>query len=225
MKILSLFLCLFFLSAFIPADAESPYLAVFANPGTKECIEWGKFKPDLFVTSGDWEDLDNFLKLAKRNAGNRPLVIDIECHGSPVSGCLYLQYSSFGESISDGCSMGYLVKHIDSYFHNKKNLTVCLEACYSAVVASRTLVNKMYLESDEFHVDSFNAIPTFPIYGIGQTANYNNLIYMQFKYGVHYSFHDLREYMLIKEEVKPDFDPDHELGLRSLVALLTTYGL
>lgn len=185
-----------------------PFVAVFANPGTEKLAGWDRVHPDLFFVSGDWEKLDEFLDKAKKGAGSRPLVIDVECHGSPITGMLVIEYSAFGQSMDDTASVGYVIKHIDSKLGNKKNLEVCLESCYSGVCWSRTLVNKAEIESEDFHVSSFDKPVRFPVYGVGQTLNWNCLVFMEYHSKVRPYFHDLREYT--GQDVQPIMDKEIE---------------
>jgi hypothetical protein len=224
-KLLSLLLavsCAFLLSSEANSSDSKPYIAVFANPGTKRLSGWDKVKPNFYVESTDWENLEPFLKDVKTKAGRRPLIIDIECHGSPVTGMLVIEYSSFGRNQDDTASVGYVVKKIMTEFKGKDNLEVCLEACHSSVCWDRTLVNGAYVESEDFHVDSATDLVPFPVYGVGNTVNVNNMIIIQRILNIRPFFYDLRKAEAGKE---PDISEESSNAVVAAFRMLYFWGV
>jgi hypothetical protein len=224
-KLISLLLaisCTFILSSEANSSDKSPYIAVFANPGTKRLSGWDKVKPNFYVESGDWENLDPFLEDVKRKAGRRPLIIDIECHGSPVTGMLVIQYSSFGRDQSDTASMGYVMKKIMARFKDKKNLEVCLEACHSSVCWDKSLNLGATIESEDFHVDSPKEPVPFPVYGVGPTVNVNNFVITQRLVNIRPFFYDLRTYTEGKE---PELSKESQDAIVAAFRMLYLWGI
>lgn len=205
-------------------EVKQPFLAVFAQPGVRNLNDWNKFHPDLFVTAESWDQFDGFCKEVKRKAGNRPILLDIECHGSPASGMLVIEYEAFKRTFDDVASLGFVVNRINKNLKGS-NLTVLLEACNSAVVVQRTLkTNKMLVSSETLHVENSTDPIKFPIYGIGRPSNYNNLIFLQYHYGVRVRFVDLREY-IDKELVTPDESEETADLLKLTYVILISYGI
>lgn len=170
----------------------SKRLSTFEQPlGVKHNL-WDEYYPtDYILYSEEFEDLDVFLATVRRNAGNRPIVIDIECHGDPMDGLLHLE--SHEDGSDDAASMGYLVKKIDHYLGDK-DVTVTLEACFSRFIMESSLDPAIEVETPLFHIAKFNKPIDFPIYGIGLIPNYNNFIYAQYEAGIDFRIEDLRRY-------------------------------
>lgn len=224
-KIITILLSFLLLFTQLPANSAEakPFIAVFANPGTSKIAGWDKVKPSLYYESTDWENLDAFLAMTKKEAGNRPLVIDIECHGDPTTGMLVLGWSAFGESMDDTASMGYVVSAIDKQFHKKKNLQVCFEACFSQICMEKTLINGAEIEHEDYHVKSFKDKILFPCYGIGTMANWNNTVILEFLTGVRPYFVDLRDF--IGQHHEPVFDKELDKNTLFVFRILYLYSI
>lgn len=190
------FLC--FLSSLIvlsvPNSADQDkYLAVFCTTAsdketTETCIhDWDRFDPDKLVLAKEWSQLEPFLDLVAKEAGNKPIILDIECHGNDSSGLLSTDIDG-----SDIASLGWLLKKIDSKLHGK-DLTMVLEACYPSQCMERSLKVLRHLEYKNIHLDSFDDPITFPIYSNLGNVNYNNLVYLQYHFNVRLYFQDLRD--------------------------------
>lgn len=191
-KLLLTFLTFFLITSNLPAGCESKeFVAVFSMPGTKDC--WRDQKPDLFFTASDWDDFDLFLKVVKKEAKSRKIVIDIDSHGS-VDGELYIEYKNFGVTFSQEANLGYICNEIEKYISPKK-ITLLLESCCSAAVY-KNLHEEVSIHSDGdcFEPYKYTRATLYPIYGVGEQLCWDNVIFLQRKYGLYAAFKDLREW-------------------------------
>ncbi len=219
-KMLAILACLLLLSV-VPADCQEKeqYLAVFdASPDTYSHIrvneDWAKFNPDLLVESSRFTDFSAFLKTVKDQSQGRPILLDIDCHGSETG---YLATTEDGE---DECTIGYLLNQIDEQLAGKK-VTVCLEACYSAICYSKNLHNKQVVNFRSYHFQPYkNAEPSYPVYGElvngKSTINYNNLTFLQNHFNLPIYMVDLRH----KSSSIIDDGKHADLSLKSLLGIL-----
>lgn len=193
------FLAVLLLFIGYPCAADTkPYIAVFCNPGFE--WEWKKEKIDLLFTAESWDEFDTFLKAVKRFAGNRPIILDLDCHGYDF---LALNYLKKHQEILEEASEGFLVNHIEKYL-DTSNLIVFEEACYSGVVYKNSIRNNDQLIKDVEPQKTENCehIPKFPIIGIGAASpNRGNLVYLQWKTHQFVFWQDLRIYEI--QEVGP----------------------
>lgn len=189
MRFLALLLIILMLLVGQPVKTETqkPFLAVFTS---KDFVNvWYRQKPDLLFQGKDFKQLDDFLALVKLKAGKRPILLDFDIHGNAFDGFL-----SIDDQGSDECSTGYLIKRIDQILKHKK-LTVFLEACHARITIERTLRSKLTLETPDLHIEGYEGYPKFPIYGVGRTAGWDNVIYLQYKYNIRLFFEDERDFI------------------------------
>lgn len=168
-----LFLCLL-----LPVQArdDSFYLAVYASADMPNG-PWLPYGPNMYHISRGWYDFPAFLRVAKSQAGNKPLVIDIECHGLDYLDVLTMPDVK-KEPYWDECSMGAFVNMIEASIPSE-DLTVIVEACYSGYVFQTTL-NHNNLRKYGVIMEDCDHLPTFPIYGIGEiTPGISNLVFRQ----------------------------------------------
>jgi len=174
---------------FLPAwgfREQKPYLAVFCNPGYE--IFWPSLNVDCLYLAMDWEHFDDFLRKVKKEAGGRPIELDIECHGDKA---LLLQYpdARTGEMVTKSTTMGYVINHIERYL-GRERVTLIMECCYAGSVYKTTIRQNKEGEN-------CNHIPQFPVYGNSfNHMNLNNLVYIQYKTRCHRYFEDLRAFEL-----------------------------
>lgn len=224
MKILLAFFLSILLLTISPAQSEEkqPFLAVFAVCGDMDAhriihYDWDRFKPDLLVESNRWTTLAGFIQAIKKQAKDRPVVIDIDCHGSTYG------YLATSKSAEDECDIGYLLNKIET-LPNKK--VVCLEACYASICYSKGMASQRDEEYKSFHFESYKgAGPDYPIYGelVGGKSiiNFNNLTYLQYRFGICIYITDLRDINDITELV--DSSKESEINLRSLLGILRLF--
>lgn len=172
-----------FMITFSGAEASTekkPYLAVFCNPGNF-VLSWVHYKPDLIYTACDWNQLDDFLKLAKERAHGRHIDLDIEAHGSRY---LTLQYmdNCTGTPVTKHATMGYVLNHVEKVL-GTKNFTLIFEACYGGYVYKHTIRdNKPAEAGEDVLIEDHKGVPTYPIFGGSYSCmNINNFIYLQYK--------------------------------------------
>lgn len=172
-------------------DTNREFIAVFCNDTLEK--PWYKQNPDLLYLAKSWSNLDDFLLLVREQAKNRPILIDIDCHGE--DGGLYIQYDlDKDEFFTERASVGFVLNRIESYIRKDK-LTVLFEACYAGRAYKNTLKNNKFitLYGDNYRGDR----PSYPVYGIGSSyKNISNFIFLQYKYKVRPYFVDLRRYQL-----------------------------
>lgn len=156
---------------------------------------WNKQHPDLIVIAKDWNDLEPFLQVVRKQAGHRRIDLDIEVHGEDSG--LYLQYVKDNKRCTYQATMGYLCNEIDRILPVKKT-TVYLEACYSGRAYKNTMRHNGNLWVDggfAFDDYEYDRAPLYPIYGVGsREPGFGNLVYLQHKYNVYLSYEDLRRY-------------------------------
>lgn len=210
-KFILAILLIFFTSLPVGSEGEKPYVAVFAPAGYWGC--WKDYTPDLYFESKSWANLDYFLQVVKIQSAGRPIVLDIDCHGGAYNGML-----STDREGSDECSSGWLIKHIDKQLHGT-NLIVLLEACYARITIEKTLRPGVIVETADLHVDRFEGYPEFPIFGVGRSPNYDNLMYLQYRHNLYNYREDERLYIDCPVD-KPDDSKDTDMNLRSLDTLL-----
>jgi hypothetical protein len=201
-KLFALFLALILITLVPAAIAKDsrPYICVWGQPGYNRFDGWDNIQVDYQRVSDNFSTLGSFLAEAKNRAGSRPVVVDVEAHGDPSNGLLALQFQAFNELYTNEASVGYVVKECDKYFGKDKNFTLVLESCYGGMCYSRTMHNKAYIEETELHVDSFDKVPSFPIYAISSPLgpeysppNYNNTVLLSVIHDCHLMIHDCRE--------------------------------
>jgi hypothetical protein len=165
---------------------SSKFLAVIANPGSMKLSGWRRIRPDFVRSIDDWQTLEPILQEVRRQAGNREVILDIDCHGSPDSGLMALSYKAYNKDFSNFASVGYVVNKIYKAFGRSSKLTVLLEICHPQFCYNRTLKTKIDLDSEDCHVQSFIKDVPWPIYGISNPhkdhtkspANWNNSVLM-----------------------------------------------
>lgn len=160
-------------------------LCVFTIPAFSN--EWDELKPDIKVTAKDWRYLDEFLKKTQKkyyNYEDDELVIDIDCHGDPDTGELVI--SNHAKT-----SMGSVLKRIQEFFPERRNMVVIFESCFAGrcyKMGIRGMVNS-YLPG------SCDTAPEFPVYGErADLANIGLLAYLQYAFKIHPWLRDLRTY-------------------------------
>lgn len=209
-KLLVAFLLfVFFIPYQVDAAPKRPYLAVFNNPGGQDDFLYEDV--DLMFTGSNWNDFDKFIQLVKSQAKGRDIVIDISCHGSPTDGYLWLDYDAFGYNFQYMTSVGHVLNQIEENLPQCKK--VWLEACYSELCMEKSLrVKKEFKTLDGNIVESYRHRDIdFPVYGIGPTPNYNNLVYLQDKHNIRAFFMDLRDTLNDGQEAKADDTKDDQL--------------
>ena len=205
---------------FSPAGADrKPFLAVFCNPGASD--DWDNEPVDLLITGSTWNDYETFIALTKNLSRGRDVIVDIECHGSPDDGRLYLDYMSYGYQYQKQASMGFVLNRINESLPRTRE--VLIESCYSELCMEQSLKVKDEFRTNGSIEESYKSktIP-YPVWGIGNSVNFNNLIYLQRKNSVKPYFMDLRDTLIDGKAAKRD--DSKESKLRSLWALLSTYG-
>ena len=196
----------------VQAADRKPFLAVFSNPGGPVGGDWEKDKPDLIVTGSSWVDFDTFVDLTKKLAKGREVIVDVECHGSPDDKLLYLDYNAFGYQFTYPCTMGHVMNQIVDKLPNVK--CVVMEACYSELVMEGSL----YGSGERY---KYRSIP-FPVYGVGNCSNFNNFVWLEYKYQIRPYFMDLRN--TLYDGVSAKADDSHDLETRTAWSLLAAYG-
>ncbi len=209
---------LIFLFCQFPAQADSqqidPFLAVYCNPGFEKC--WANEDPDYIQTAGNWNDFKLFITQVKRLSGKRPVIIDIDCHGSDDGYLAIVQEVNRGSEdlpVVYLATEGYVLNQIDRLGKNKV-VCVCQEACFAGVVYKRSIRN-----TPEVHIagsiwENHEGVPTYPVYGVDNVSNWNNSVYVQYMYGDRVDFHDLRTY-----ETESPGEPDTSLSNPKCLAL------
>lgn len=212
-------LLLWIIAVKVESKEQRPYfVAVFGTPGIDKLMGWDKVKPDKMTITGEWEAFDKFLIETRKEAKGRPILLDIECHGIADTGMLELEYSCFqGKEHTDDASVGYVVGKIDKYLGNT-NVEVCLEACYSQICIQRSLKSKAFIESDDFHVSSFDKPIKFPIWGIGRCVNWNNTVCLQILYNRKSHVFDIRKTAELYEQ--PDKSKESDVLIHALFIYL-----
>jgi hypothetical protein len=213
-----LIISLLFVNPCMAAD-KKPFLAIFTNPGGE--MDWYSQKPDLLFTGGSWRDYDTFIYLVKKLAKNREVVVDISCHGSKYDGRLWLDYDAFGYNFAYSSSVGHVLNKITENLPKCKK--VIMEACYSEICMEESLITHAEFENEGNYEESykFKTIP-YPVYGVGNTPNFNNLVYLEDKYDVKPFFMDLRDTINDGKATKPD-DSQNQL-LANIWSMLYLYG-
>lgn len=225
MRRLLAFLTLLLLLAITPVASEEPkpFLGVFCtipgfDPSNLKKLEredWVKFHPDLFVESTKFTKFADFINQVVEKSGDRPIIIDITCHGG-TSGLLSTTISG-----DDICSVGYLLNRIERGLNGRK-VTVIGEFCFPSICVSKSTYVLKEIELKNYHIESYHkqAID-FPFYGETTSVNYNNLVFLQYYYNMPIFLHDLRTYIGINQE--PDESKQTDLSLRSLLAIFRNF--
>jgi hypothetical protein len=224
-----LFIYLIICAPSVGSKSEMPYLAVYQQPGFN--FEWKKYDPDLFFTGADWRDFSTFLYVVKKKAGNRPIIIDVDCHGFDN---LAMQYKDIADNEENHqASLGYICNEIDRQNLNEKKLTLILEACFAGRVYKKSMrgadphLNAVLNLNIGDKWENYNKIPKYPILGMdAQHFNVCNFSYLQYRYNFRPYLKDLRMYEDIQELPEPDlnhFSPE-VATIKSLWATLFLYG-
>lgn len=218
--LLSAFLIISFLfyNPCLAAD-KKPFLAVFTNPGGE--TDFVNQPVDLMITGGSWADYDTFIYLVKKLSKGRDVVIDISCHGSKKNGRLWLYYDAFGYNFAYSSSVGHVLNKITENIPRCKK--VWLESCYSELCMEQSLmVNAEFSDYGNYEESyAYKTIP-YPVYGVGSTPNFNNLVYLEDKYNVKAFFMDLRSTINDGETAKAN-DSCNQI-LADLWTILYLYG-
>lgn len=202
----------------VSVSENKPFLAIYSSNDIGEqgrfVHDWVKFNPDYFKRTGSWEGFNKFIDEVKEKAGDRPIVLDMQVHGWDD----LIVYSSESDYTGEHASMGYVLNKIDRTLNTHK-LTLLFESCYGGYVYHHSIRNNKIKRE---YFEDFNAIPNFPIYGMSaHTSNYNNLIYMQYYYGIRPFFKDLREYEAMEPEVRQEKTCAHTEAIYHLWNFLT----
>ena len=225
MKVWGLLLCLFLF--FLPAYAEpEPFLAVYSSPDFDE-TDWHKYHPNIHYKNPSWRAFDEFLAQVAKEAGDRPITLDIQCHGDAENTGYFLKFGERnGHPVYKECTAGYLFNHIEKYL-GKKKLTVCCEACYGAGVYKKTIRgNKPASVASDRLVENCDHVPPFPIFGMIETiSSYNNFIFLQYYHHIRAVFVDYRQYEYV--EKLRDHDGNEELSdlVKSVWYTLHSFGV
>lgn len=202
-NILVLLLTLLVISTTKPVSSgEQTFIAGYCNPGANKLTGWKEVKPNFIRTATDWEPFEAFLLEVKKKAGNRPIILDIDCHGDPLTGMAALQVMAYGNiDCTDEASIGYILNTIEKVFgKHPKHLQVTLELCHAQYCYNKSLKMKSTLETEDFHIQPYDHVPSYPVYGIScpsgdrtlSPANYNNYVLISLLTSKDY-IHDLRE--------------------------------
>ncbi len=190
------------------ADLPDTYVAVFTS---EEFVsEWADYSPDLKYVYKSWSDFPKFLDRAKKNAGHKKLVIDLDIHGG-FDGfyvsfktiktvkidlfnntCLYIPFETYDY---ERASMGYIYTELEKRFKNRKNLTVLCEACYPGNNYYTIRKNYKDIYSNEFDSVNYSYYPDIPIYCLGSgVQNPDITMYLQYRYNLRKWWEDIRKY-------------------------------
>lgn len=185
----------------LASEPLAPFLAVLRSQdrGTVLVIDGKKFSDWQYIETDynqpilNWSDLDDHLAKIKALAGNRPIILEMQVHGD--------DYLIIDESVklpggeihlARKASMGFLVNHIEKNLPIDR-LTVIMDTCFAPSVYKNTIRNNNY-QFGTFTENCYH-VPTFPIYGINQNIiSWNNVVFLQYLFGVPANFTDLRKY-------------------------------
>ena len=171
------------------AQDRGYYLAVFCEADFMD--EWTGEVPNCLYPGKNWDDFKTFIKMVKKESAGRPVVIDIDCHGTTDS--LYIEEDPTHGHVAN---FGYVLNQIDKAHF--KHLTVLTEACLAGRVYNKSIhvIGDIHMDGDDFenyHQDK----PSYPVYGMNsKNLNWNNFIFLQWKENKRFPeyFRDLREY-------------------------------
>jgi hypothetical protein len=218
MKFLLSFLACFLLlvTPMGAAEGEKPYLAVFCNPGMSH--EWFKFHPDNLVVAFNWDGFDCFLKRTKEEAGERPIEIDIDCHGSDRA---VIQYKTVQGLVTYEASMGFICNHIENIVG--PNCIVLCEFCYPGYVYKS--LRGMLSFSPGAKTEAYHGlVPPFPI--LINTPNRNsfiNSVFLQYRTHTNIGIRDARRLTYLDPPVvhkNPRKLDDYDLSVWRVTCIL-----
>lgn len=175
-----------------PQDKE--FIAVYSDPTFTKY--WSFYKVDYLQEAKTWDDFPGFIKVVKEQAKNRPIVIDINVHGTR-EGLLSIYHNKnciHGRKDKSYLStFGYVLKEISTIGEDKIKM-VLFESCYGGYVyfKSREGYKESYRGGNRY--DSYSGIAPYPIYGVDNCVNWNNAIFMQLASGDNVNFFDLRQF-------------------------------
>ncbi len=193
-SVLTAITCIFLLFASpIPVSSDptpvvqiTPYVATFCSPE----FEWmwvESHPPDMLVVANKgWSQLPGFCREARKAAHGRPLILDLDVHGSKEG----LSVKIAG--VHRLTTMGYVLNQIEQNA-GTDNLTVFLESCYPGNAYFYTIRGNKVKALN--HADR----PIFLILGVGSGySNWGNTVYLQWLFNKRDYFEDMRNYEIKK---------------------------
>lgn len=214
--ILLLLLIFSFLSVkpVVADGSEEPFLAVFCADH-RFAQFWEDEPVDYFYQAKTWDDFKIFIKGVKAKSKGRPVIIDVQCHGSQDGYLGLYDDNNTPDDRTDDFSCysntGYILSETDKV----KDLdAVLLEACFGGYCyykQTRTALG-FDVEGKYDTYKEYNKIPEYPVYSVDNCVNWNNSIYAQIITGEYVNIHDAREF----EQYYPGDPEDSYLTYKSL---------
>lgn len=197
------------------------YVAAFTSP--EFTSQWeDEFKPDMKYIYHSWGDLPDFIDKAKKEAGTRPLLLDLDVHGAEsgfyvLTNQFYIykgtkarfKFKDLSKQMIvrnyERASMGYIYNVLDKKIGPLSRTTVLIEACFPG--NAYHTINNNDLNTNERYVQNHSQYPMMPIYCIGSGFSNPDITMMfQFKHNIRRFWHDIREY-----GARPPFFPELEV--------------
>lgn len=213
-SVIRLFLVFFFLSCpQVGLASDRTYLIVVDNVCQDKNNWVDDYKPSYYAKVFYWTELDAVLEKAAKRAEDRPIVLDMGCHGIRDG---YLCLSGPNDEGATLASVGYFLNRVEDKLRGKNLKCITLDACFSRICFEKSYTVKREYQNLTCYIESYHGTyPAYPIYGIGKSSSYNNLVFMQYIKNRRIFFEDLRNY--IGHPVEEPIRDNHTLMMLSLL--------